>query len=529
MRKPVAVDRWTKVRTLARRSQLGAGLRPGITLTEILISIMILGVGLVSLATLFPIGLLRLRDAARWSRSATLLQTAASDAVARGLFSSQSFAQADYYNYLINPNGPFWYHDSNGVLFNPLVQDTASYLGAAYTVGQNNVITGYVGAYANPFLTAPVGAVSGDASFPGLPFAYDPLWRYFTVNPSNPQANGSNYPSGGYYIADPGAYEARFGYGLPNLRTDPSGGTPSAYGLQRITNFNRPLIMPAALYVPNIFVSQEDMVWQDPNVNTYTLEGIALKNGGQLITSPNPVIPDISPSVAQAEQGINGGTPSLDWRYTWMFTGQLSSAGNASTFDGNIVIFENRPFGIGPPTNTSPNVAQGGPLDYQVDGEIVVEGVFGYSGNVIGAGGLGAGGVGYGASADRTVLLRWPTSMPDPVVRPGDWIADVTYERNQAVVQTRFLNGGTGGLSNWANKGEWDNLPAQRCFWYQVQKSTPPVPDLLVAGTRSMVVYVNQNLQARTVLNNNGTPAYLNAALIAPNVINVIPQTIFVR
>ena len=37
--------------------------RRGITLTEILIAIMILGVGLVSLATLFPIGLLRLRDA----------------------------------------------------------------------------------------------------------------------------------------------------------------------------------------------------------------------------------------------------------------------------------------------------------------------------------------------------------------------------------------------------------------------------------------------------------------------------------
>ena len=37
----------------------------GITLTEILISILILGVGLVSLATLFPIGLLRLRDAQR--------------------------------------------------------------------------------------------------------------------------------------------------------------------------------------------------------------------------------------------------------------------------------------------------------------------------------------------------------------------------------------------------------------------------------------------------------------------------------
>ena len=30
-----------------------------------------------------------------------------------------------------------------------------------------------------------------------------------------------------------------------------------------------------------------------------------------------------------------------------------------------------------------------------------------------------------------TVLLRWYASVPDPVVKVGDWIADVTYERNQ--------------------------------------------------------------------------------------------------
>ncbi len=76
--------------------------RSGITLTEILISIMILGIGLVSLATLFPIGLLRLRDANRWTRSAILLQTAASDAVSRGLFSSQSFLRRINYNYLVS-------------------------------------------------------------------------------------------------------------------------------------------------------------------------------------------------------------------------------------------------------------------------------------------------------------------------------------------------------------------------------------------------------------------------------------------
>ena len=57
----------------------------GITLTEILIAIMILGVGLVSLATLFPIGLLRMRDAARYSRTKILVDSVGSDGTARAL------------------------------------------------------------------------------------------------------------------------------------------------------------------------------------------------------------------------------------------------------------------------------------------------------------------------------------------------------------------------------------------------------------------------------------------------------------
>ena len=61
----------------------------GITLTEILISILILGVGLVSLATLFPIGLLRLREAQRQTRSAYLFESATADVAARGLLNTQ--------------------------------------------------------------------------------------------------------------------------------------------------------------------------------------------------------------------------------------------------------------------------------------------------------------------------------------------------------------------------------------------------------------------------------------------------------
>ena len=71
----------------------------GITLTEILISIMILGIGLVSLATLFPIGLLRLREAQRQTRSAYLFESATADVAARGLLRPNSFAYADLLNH----------------------------------------------------------------------------------------------------------------------------------------------------------------------------------------------------------------------------------------------------------------------------------------------------------------------------------------------------------------------------------------------------------------------------------------------
>lgn len=493
--------------------------RSGITLTELLIAIMILGVGLVSLATLFPIGLVRLRSAARWSRSATLLQSAACDLASRGLFGSQSFQYADQINYQVASLGyPMngWYLTATSQ-YNPLIQDTpgpppGDWPGGAYA--------GIGGLGVAPFTqTSP--AINGYLATPGpgLPFAYDPLWRFQTVNPVLPNANGTGQP-GGYYLFDQGTFEARFGYGLATVRSDPdpnAPGLPSAHGLQRLTNFNRPYVpntapqvpvMPASVFVPNIFVSPEDVVWQEASSNT----------------GASPVVPDLV---------ISGGTPSLDLRFTWAFTGQLTNAGNASTFDGNIVIFENRPFGIATPSFAPLN---NGVPNYVVEGETVVEAIFGH-GNMVSAAGAP---FGYGAAADRTVLLRWPITIPDPVVRPGDWIADVTYERNQLMVNSRWWLGNTNangqptplGVPNPANNAEWDNLPAQRCYWYQVQKVTPATTDVYVnqmPGFRSMVVYVNQSLLARTPLSATGTPFYLNAALIAPNVVNVIPQTIFIR
>src|SRR3954462_3719783 len=77
--------------------------RRGITLTEILISIMIMGVGMVSLATLFPLGLLRIREANRMTRSEILADSAMADLGSRDLLNKQSFL-----NIYINPFNNGW-------------------------------------------------------------------------------------------------------------------------------------------------------------------------------------------------------------------------------------------------------------------------------------------------------------------------------------------------------------------------------------------------------------------------------------
>ena len=492
------------------RSLPPARRRPGITLTEILIAILILGVGLASLATLFPLGLLRLREAARSTRSAYLMESAASDIVSRGLLTSTSFNFADQYN--LNNGLTPWYMILTGTSktltypfnWNPMTQDQGLYLD-------------------DPRDPAAPGAASLSSGGYGLPFAYDPLWRFQTTSPT------TGIP--GYYIGD--TLEARFGAGLGYIQNDPSGDglPPSAHGLQRITNFNRPFvlnaanqhvpIMPAANAVPGIFVSPEDVVWQEPTNQGYNL-GLPLIKGvtpTPVGSAPSAVLPDLS----IATDAAGNPTPINDWHYSWIFTGQQNNGSGGSTFDGNIVIFENRPFGIIDTTATAPN-PQKGYQNYQVDGETVVEAIFGFSSTIVPAGGPG-----YGVSADRAVLLRWYASQNDPVVKVGDWIADVTYERNALAVQSRFFgyNGGGSGLPNPFNKLEWDNLPAQRCYWYRVQKIVPATADS-VAGLRSMIVYVDRSLQARTVLTATG-PMPLNAALICPSVVNVIPQTIFAK
>jgi hypothetical protein len=459
-------------------ARLAVPRRRGITLTEILISILIMGVGMVSLATLFPLGLLRLRDANRMTRSALLAESAMNDIASRNLLAKMSF---------LNPlHNPFSF--SGGQRYDPWINDTPA-----------------------PGAAPPSPPLANGF---GLPVAYDPLWRASV--PNSNYASSPNFNSVGYYLnSDPS--EARFGAGLGTVRPDPSGGLPSAHGLQRITNFNPSATPPAApgnnfpvLYpnysgpgTPNstiagVFVSPEDVVFQS-NVNTK----------GVLDQGISTVVPDMS--------FTGGAATTNDWRYTWMFTGhQADSDGNI--FDGQIVLFENRPFSVDPATTQTAPYSSQMTSPGIVTGETVVEGVFGFSPNAP---------AGYGQGADKLVLLRWPNTMPDPDVRIGSWVADVTYERNPNTANTRFGSGNALGQAGGVV------YPGQRCYWYQIVKRSTAADEsagngLNQTGFRCMTVWTGTPLNAKTQLS-GGMPVYVNAALVCPYVVNVFPRTIYTR
>lgn len=469
--------------------------RSGVTLTEILISILILGVGMVSLLTLFPLGLLRLRTAARLSRSTYLFESAGADLSARNLLTKSRF---------LTPVALTPYRSANGTLYDPWVQDTPARLTDWYAggLGAAGVYRGVGGVGSNlgtlgvNWTSASLNQNGNQVYLPGqgLPVAYDPLWRYVTQVP--PDRPGGNAPG-----------EARFGSGIGFLR-----GTPSAHGLQRITNF---FTATQAVAITETFISPEDILFQDPKSKyaatpdpfTPTLSFMGVPN-------PSPIVPDLSqPSITNnvALPYSNANVvypPQSDWRFTWLFTGEQTDALAGTVFDGQVVVYENRQFGYD--LVQSPFLGQ----VYKPTDETVVEAVFGFGNgkNVQ----IVANGLGYARAAKRSVLLRWSASVPDPDVKVGQWIADVTYERTQKLAAQNFGSG---------------LFPAQRCYWYQIAKRTEPGPDAaLGANYRSMTVWVSSDLRAQSLLDGaTGNPVNVEAALIAPSVVNVIPVTIYTR
>ncbi len=471
--------------------------RSGITLTEILIAILIMGVGLISLATLFPLGLLRLREGTRQGRAGTTFESAADDMDSRALLYKTSFTHT-------------WYGFRD-----PFKQDIL----ADGTYVNNGVGVGAI-ASASPYFGNNISDANGtgvdgyvlDSLKTGLPICYDPLWRSLTgvvpiamrLPPNNNAPNNNTLtfdPTLDVHLSYATAQdEARFGSGIfvpngtpPYIHPDPGGGIASAHGIQRLTNFipwSSARLSPqygftctnfglAANLQPadvagNVFTSIDDIVFNpnDSGVNVYdptvtTTPHIAFK-------TISPVIPYLDPDTHSAQ---------ADYRFTWFFTGRQVDNNNNDQFEGEIVVCDGRPFGFDPvPGGTGSAPA----------GETVVEAMYGYGGN------------------NRAVLLRWRDNLADPQIRTGGWIADTTYERNVLTYRSRVANTG----NSFA-----------RCSWYQIAKRNDPTADLNYPGYRSTVVTLTSPVRTTTAYDANGNPLHVNVALIMPSVINVFPRT----
>jgi type II secretory pathway pseudopilin PulG len=435
--------------------------RSGITLTEILISILIMGIGLISLATLFPIGLERIRAATRNTRSALLVEAAAADLPARNLLGTETFLSAGWYG-----------------LRDPFIQDlplpTAGVPGGVYR--------GW-GSGGN--------AIYRPGS--GLPVCYDPLWWAIVYSRDNNITPLTQPARFGAAVFDP------TGAGPSLVRDDPSGGKASAYGLQRLTNFAAGTL-PLAL---DAFCSPDDPVLQiEGDLNLAAGSGSPILP--QLVTDPN----------------TNLTSMVFDWTFSWIFTGKKTDVSNGTVFDGDVVIFHNRPFALDPVGATS---------YFQASGERVVEAVFAY-GTTVTMPGVANPGVGY-SPRDRSVLLRWPANQPDPDVRVGGWIADVTYEQNTATSNARFYDDPTLVATPVVSGTPITRTyPGQRCHWYRVAKKGEAEDDPQVPGHRRMLITTETPVQSRTLIfGGTGLPVHVNVALVSPYVVNVFPKVIYAR
>lgn len=470
--------------------------RRGVTMTEVLIAIMILGIGMTSLMTLFPIGLMKLRDARRNNRSSLLAENVASDLKTRDLLSRYSFASTlnaagitngDTYNaWCDRVNRPRF------SLFDPWSTD----IQALYEININNSAQ-------NASNVIQIHSPSGY----GIPIVccYDPLFFSNLVYTQSPAFTNVAQ------LANP---NLRFGRAFNNdLRTDPDGSRSSGFGLPRLTNIWPALAASGAgpsmgniNSVASIFVSQDDPVFPDfeNDANPKIIDPKAPS------FRQNPILPLVD-NAASGAYSLN------DWEYSWIFTGKSR---DRNVFEGDMVIYNKRQFGVTMDNNS--NITG-------VMGERVIEGIFGL-GSVPMTTNNGT--MGYAAGNSRKVLLMWPKvdGAERPEIKIGGWIADVTYEPYLSTTVSRFMQ-------DFDGDGRPDvEHPGQRCHWYRiVQRSEVTDPYIAEPGLagltdrEAMVVTVDRPVVSKTLLQKNGAgyqPVHVNAALIAPEVVSVFPITL---
>ena len=252
--------------------------------------------------------------------------------------------------------------------------------------------------------------------------------------------------------------------------------------------------LPGVDVCGQIFASQDDPVLQKdgpPSVQNPQYAGVG-----------SPIIPMFNP--VNVGNGVIIPQTLNDWQYSWMFTGRRTDINDLTVYTGDIVVFQNRPFGLAPVAT-----ANGGALNAAI-GERTVEAIFCYHANI-----SPNANTGYGIGDARIVLLRWPSTQEDPKgLAPGNWIADVTYERFQAPLMSKF------GSQRYSG---------QRCYWYRIAKVEPAAFDPIIPGFKRKIITLATPVQAKTLITQGGEPVYVNVALINPYVVNVVPRVFYSR
>jgi len=446
--------------------------RRGVTMTEVLIAIMILGIGMTSLMTLFPIGLMKIREARRNNRASLLAENVASDLKTRDLLNRYSFAAT------LSATGL-----TGGVLFDPWSVDVQALADpGAFTAG--NIIS-----------------VDNSTNM-GIPVVccYDPLfWSNLAYTQSPAFQN----------VAQLVRPELRFGRAFGNdLRNDPDGRRSSSFGLPRLTNIWPALAAPNAgpsmgniNSVASIFVSQDDPVFPE-------FENDALPTGGR----QSPILPLMGTS--------NIGFYAMnEWEYSWIFTGKSR---DRNVFEGDMVVFHKRQLYVNADLNN--NVTG-------VAGERAVEGIFGLGTLPLT---INGGQLGYAAGPNRKVLLMWPKidDAERPDVRVGSWIADVTYEPYLNLTMSRFMgdydSDGRPDAEHGGQRCHWYRV-VQKSEISTPSAANPGYGTTYDNTHEAMIVTVDRPVVSKTLLQKAGAgfaPVHVNVALIAPEVVAVFPITL---
>ena len=208
--------------------------------------------------------------------------------------------------------------------------------------------------------------------------------------------------------------------------------------------------------------------------------------------------------------------PTQDWRFSWMITAQQNNPSNGASFDGNIVVFENRPFAVDPRRTG------------QAAGETVVEGVFGFSSKV-----LPMGGPGYGCRCRPDRLIRW-YGIPDRPRRQGRRLDRRRDLRAKPASRHKpFLSPRGAQPPEQRRVGQPAGAAVLLVPGSESDSGGPiRTPTWRAAPTAPWSSTSTGKLDARTLAAKRWlrhTRFTMNAVLVCPYVVNVIPQMFFVR